>query len=183
MNSRADAAVPRPDRADIPGTSAMIAGILTPHACPARCGAQRLNVTAKSDRHRACPAIQASPRPAVQRRAGPPSGHTSLQRRRTFTAATAAELSIHCSPSIRGFSPPSTVLAAIGAERKLRQLKPSGADPPAQIPEPRATPPGAVRYRALPARSTQDRSVSGRELGIDGAHGVVRGGGLGDVAH
>ena len=134
MNSRADAAVPRPDRADIPGTSAMIAGILTPHACPARCGAQRLNVTAKSDRRRACPAIQASPRPAVQRRAGPPSGHTSLQRRRTFTAATAVELSIHCSPSIRGFPPPSTVLAAIGAERKLRQLKPSGADPPAQIP-------------------------------------------------
>ena len=27
--------------ADIPWTSAMIAGILTPHACPARCGARR----------------------------------------------------------------------------------------------------------------------------------------------
>ena len=27
--------------ADFPWTSAMIAGILTPHACPARCGARR----------------------------------------------------------------------------------------------------------------------------------------------
>src|SRR6476660_2698927 len=27
--------------ADMPWTSAMIAGILTPHACPARCGARR----------------------------------------------------------------------------------------------------------------------------------------------
>ena len=111
--------------------------------------------------------------PCLARNTGKPSTRGPAPRRPSIRphiasatedvhSATAAELSIHCSPSIRGFPPPSTVLAAIGAERKLRQLKPSGADPPAQIPEPRATPPGAVRYRALPARSTQDRSVSGR---------------------
>ena len=70
------------------------------------------NVTAKFRSTPACPAIQASPRPAVQRRVGTqsplPSARTSPQRPRTFTAAIAAELSIQCSPSIRGFSPPST---------------------------------------------------------------------------
>jgi hypothetical protein len=58
------------------------------------------------------PSIQASPRPAVQRRAGQPSPlpstHTSPQRPSTLTAATTAEPSIQCSPSICGISPPST---------------------------------------------------------------------------
>ena len=70
------------------------------------------NVTAKFRSSPCLPLIQASPRPAVQRRAGPPSplpsAHTSPQRPKTFTAATAAEPSIQCSPFIRGFSPPST---------------------------------------------------------------------------
>ena len=183
MNSRADAAVPRPDRADIPGTSAMIAGILTPHACPARCGAQRLNVTAKSHRRRACPAIQASPRPAVQRRAGPPTGHTSLQRRRTFTAQQPLSYQF----IVRRLSADSR-----RHRQSWLQSAPSGSCGSSN----RVAP---IRQRRYPTRVRLHQVPSGiahcrrgahktgayrdGELGIDGAHGVVRGGGLGDVAH
>ena len=95
--------------------------VLTARDCEFMLGAARLSAGNVANAKRVAqhlmqdksmdPSIQASPRPAVQRRAGQPSPlpstHTSPQRPSTLTAATTQQL-LSRQFNICGISPPST---------------------------------------------------------------------------
>ena len=112
MNSRADAAAPRSERRISRGRTPrlteywrrMRAWHGVGHGAEPNCQVH--------DRRRACPAIQPSHWPAVQRRLStssqPLSAQASPQRRTTFTATTSGSPPNQISPDLRGFTPPST---------------------------------------------------------------------------
>ena len=60
--------------ADSPWTSAMIAGILTPHACPARCGARRRRSPRSLNARLIFPAASSRTRPEMQMPPGSANG-------------------------------------------------------------------------------------------------------------
>jgi hypothetical protein len=98
--------------ADITWTSATIAAILAPHACPARCGARRRAKPPSSGRRRACPLIKANlDPPCATAPAGVPCNYSRPQHFTNLPPRSRRALvgfQFCMSPDLRGFRPPST---------------------------------------------------------------------------